>query len=45
MNELSRSISLANGKGRTQDEMTGRANQLEMMEGGDVRDIGLDGAT
>lgn len=25
--------------------MTGRANQLEMMEGGDVRDIGLDGAT
>ena len=34
LNELSGSISLANGKGRTQDKRTGRANQLEMMERG-----------
>lgn len=45
VNELSGSISLANGKGRTQDEMTGRANQLEMMESGNSQYIRLESPT
>lgn len=42
LNELSGSISFANGKRKTQDEMSGRANQLEMMESGNTPRIGLE---
>lgn len=44
-NELSWSISLASGKGKTRDGMTGRANQLEVIESGNSLFIGLGSPT